>query len=317
MKLLFAGFAAAGAAALVTFGGASRLFRQTITRQGADTQRTMRQANTVWDSYIPKIKESHSWLEKQTLEPVFIQSFDGLRLAGHLLAADRPSEKLAICFHGYTGNSVTDNATIVPFYHKLGYHVLVVDARAHGDSEGEYVGFGILDRRDCRAWTEWAVERFEGRCQIVLHGTSMGAATILMASGGPLPNAKAIVADCPFTCPWDVFSHILHTQYHLPEFPVLYAADKLCRTKAGYGFRDCSADQEVSKSKIPTLFIHGQADSFVPPYLGQRVYNACTAEKQQLLIPNAGHAESRYLATELYESAVTDFLDRYVEPTAH
>ena len=66
--------------------------------------------------------------------------------------------------------------------------MLLVDERSHGDSEGEYIGFGCLDRMDALGWIEWLVGRCGEDMEILLHGTSMGGATVLMASGLELPG---------------------------------------------------------------------------------------------------------------------------------
>lgn len=97
---------------------------------------------------------------------------------------------------------------------------MAVDERAHGKSEGTYIGFGCLDRNDAKQWMEYMVERLGEDCELMLHGISMGAATVLMSTGLNLPKqVRAAVSDCAFTSAWEVFSHVLRSMYHMPAFP--------------------------------------------------------------------------------------------------
>lgn len=189
--------------------------------------------------------------------------------------------------------------------------MLLVDERAHGESEGTYIGFGCLDRKDAAKWAEYAVELLGGGCEIWLHGMSMGGSTVLMASGMKLPReVKGIISDCAFTNAWEVFSHVLKTQYHLPAFPVLNISDQMTISRAGYSLRECSAKEEVKKAKVPILFIHGDADTFVPCRMCREIYDACASEKEILIIKGAGHCESFYKDQEKYEETLTAFLEK-------
>ena len=130
-----------------------------------------------------------------------ITSYDGLTLRAKYFPADTPSDRLAIINHGYTGCGMRDSTSISVFFHKLGYDCLIVDHRAHGNSEGKYIGFGILDRFDCKSWINYVDTRFNGSKKIVLYGVSMGGSIVLRTSGFTNLSAsvKAVVADCAFT----------------------------------------------------------------------------------------------------------------------
>ena len=186
--------------------------------------------------------------------------------------------------------------------------MLLVDERAHGQSEGEYIGFGCLDRKDALGWIGWVLKECGESVQILLHGTSMGGSTVLMASGLELPTqVKGIVSDCAFTSPKYVFTHVLHTMYHLPAFPMIQIADRVNKEKAGYGLDECNAAREVQKATVPILFIHGEADTFVPTRMCKEMYDNCASPKQILTVPGAAHAESYYKDTAAYEQALDSF----------
>ena len=170
------------------------------------------------------------------------------------------------------------------------------------------IGFGCLDRYDALGWIRWVVDKCGEDVQIFLHGTSMGGATVLMTGGLELPEqVKGIISDCGFTSPKEVFTHVLHSMYHLPAFPMIQIADAVNRKKAGYGLDECNAAREAEKIRIPVLLIHGDADTFVPCSMCQKIYENCASAKQ-LIVEGAGHAESYYKDRKAYEKALDDFL---------
>ena len=164
--------------------------------------------------------------------------------------------------------------------------------------------------------------------EIVLYGVSMGAATVMMASGeADLPvQVRCVIEDCGYTSVWDEFSGQLKELFGLPPFPVLNAADLVCRIRAGYSITEHmgSAEENVEalwnesplkyapRCKTPTLFIHGEEDTFVPFWMLEELYQAASCEKEKLVVPGAAHAESAAVAPELYWPAVDAFLARHM-----
>ena len=139
-----------------------------------------------------------------------------------LLIFQMETVKSRVCLHGYTSQGMSDYIGLSDYYLKRGYGMFLPDARAHGQSEGEYVGFGCLDRYDLMGWLQWIIRRCGENVELLLHGTSMGGSHGADASGLELPSqVKGIVSDCGFTSPKEVFTHVLHSMYHLPAFPMI------------------------------------------------------------------------------------------------
>ena len=317
MKKMVFGAAALGTAVLGTActAGAVMLFNRVIPRQDVLRVDLNEMADMAkWEEYKKVIAPNKEWLFARELEHITIRSRDGLTLHGDFLPAEYQSNKLAICGHGYTGCGLKDCVSIAVFFHRMGYNCLIVDHRAHGKSEGDYVGFGILDRFDMKAWIDCMEKRFEGNAEIVLYGVSMGATIAVMTAGltSLSPSVKAVVADCAFTSPYDVFAHILKRDYHLPPFPIMNINDMMCRRKAGYGFRDYSTLDAVQATGVPILFIHGRDDDFVPGWMSEKNYKMCRSPKDILIVDNAAHAASYYENKEAYEAKVKGFLEKYV-----
>ncbi len=307
-KILGTAAAAGAAGAVMEYAIARYLLRRTLIRGNAKRERTEKMSGTDWDKYIPGIRADKEWLTAQPHEDVSITSRDGLKLHGMFFPMEG-SGKVVIGFHGYTSEGLNDYASMARFYLEHGFQLLVVDNRAHGKSEGTYIGFGCLDRYDALKWMEYIVEKVGEDCRILLHGVSMGAATVVMSTGLELPRqVKAAVSDCAFTSAWEVFDSVLRTMYHIPSFPIMQIADRMARKEAGYGLNQCNARQEVAKSRIPILFIHGDKDFFVPCSMVYQLYDACASEKRLLVVEGASHAESYYRNTEEYQKAVTEFI---------
>lgn len=306
------GLGAAGAVG--EYGIARYFFHRTVMRGNAKRDRTRKMAGTDWDAYIPGIRAGKEWLACRDKEEVYITSSDGLKLHGTFFPCP-DSKKAVVCFHGYTSEGLNDFSSIAKFYLEQGFNLMVVDERAHGGSEGTFIGFGCLDRHDARLWVEDVVKRLGQDCMVMLHGISMGGATVLMTTGLSLPpQVKAAVSDCAFTSAWEVFSHVLRTMYHMPAFPIMQIADKMARREAGYGLNECNAREEVAKARIPILFIHGDADTFVPCSMAYELYNACGPDKELLVIEGASHAEAYYKDTQSYEQAVKKLIERTIVP---
>lgn len=306
---LFAG--AAFAAAAGTYGVSQYFFNRTMIRSNAKREKTQKMAGTNWDAYIPTIRASKEKLKQYTHKDIFITSQDGLKLHGTFFPFEG-SKKVVICFHGYTSEGLNDYSTLALFYRSHGFNLMIVDERAHGRSEGTYIGFGCLDRKDAVLWIEEMIKYLGEEVEILLHGDSMGGATVLMTAGLFLPSqVKAIVSDCAFTSAWEVFQSVLKNSYHLPAFPILHTANEMVKKKAGYGLKDCNAKEEVAKTKLPILFLHGKADTFVPCSMAQELYHACTGPKKLVLIEGAGHVESCYRDATVFEGAIEEFIFPY------
>lgn len=267
-----------------------------------------------WVGYKSIMDKAREWLDKKGYEDVEIQSKDGLKLHGYYISSDTPSNKLVICVHGYTSKGMNECPSFAKAYFDMGYSALIVDNRGHGKSEGKYVGFGILDRYDLLEWIKYSINRFGKDIQIVIHGDSMGASTVLMTTGlTDLPsNVKVAVADCAFTSPEEVFSHVLKRDYHIPKFPLMNLTSIMSKCLAGYGYKDYTTIDAMKVTKTPTLFVAGKKDNFVPTWMTQKNYDECIAPKRLFWVDEAGHASAFFEDNELFIKNLKEFLKRYI-----
>lgn len=256
------------------------------------------------------LNDAQKWLEeKSNYSDKYIESYDKLQL--HSYVVTQNSNKWAIVVHGYGGSGklMSDKSK---YFYDMGYNVLIPDLRGHGKSEGDYIGMGWKDRLDIISWINFIIKE-NPNAEIVLHGTSMGAATVLMTSGENLPsNVKAIVADCAYTSAWDEFSYQLETYLKVPSSYILNVTNMVTKLKAGYSLKEASALESVKKATVPILFIHGDKDKFVPYSMMDKLYDATNSPKEKLTIDGGEHANSDLVSPFLYWLTVEDFLNQYV-----
>lgn len=238
-------------------------------------------------------------------------SADGLKLSAIYLPAT-DSHKTAIVAHGYMGDAET-MANYAKMFHDLGYNVLVPDARGHGKSEGDYIGFGWHERKDYVKWIDQVLETNGQSEEIVLYGISMGAATVMMTSGESLPtNVKAIIEDCGYSSVNEELAYQLNELFGLPPFPLIQVTSLMTKIRAGYFFGEADVIKQLEKNKLPMLFIHGDADTFVPYEMLDKVYQATKGPKEKYVVPGAEHAKAYSVDPENYQKTVSNFLEKYV-----
>lgn len=241
-------------------------------------------------------------------EDVYTTSFDGLKLHAKLYTGSSPDPPVQILFHGYKSGAERDFCGGLQFAREGGYNVILVDERAHGKSEGKCLTLGIKERYDCLSWVNFAVDYFGADTKILLYGMSMGATTVLMATGLDLPkNVVGVAADCGYTSPSAIVKKVLR-DYKVPVALVYPLARLAGLLFGGFDVEAASAPEALANCTLPVLFVHGGDDRFVPCDMGRENYAACASENKRLLIvPNAGHGLSYMLDKKAYLDALHEF----------
>lgn len=261
----------------------------------------------------PKPNEDEIWFAEQTPTEFTRLNDENHALKAYYLPADKPSDVFAFLSHGYRSTAKGEFPRIAKFYHDEGINVFMVDHQAAGESEGGLITFGQREARDGLKWLDFMTETFGGDIKIILHGISMGCATVTAMTGADtLPeNVKFTVADCGYTSMLDEFSHNLKLM-KVPEFPLLKAVNIIHTAATGMNMKENAPLDAVKNAKAPVLFIHGADDNFVPTPMVYELYDACASEKDLLVIDGAQHAESFKIDPESYKSKVREFIAKYI-----
>ncbi len=247
-------------------------------------------------------------LQNGNTEEITIESRDGIRLVGHWQAAENP-KRVIIAMHGWRSSWATDFGAAADFWRENDCSVLYAEQRGQGNSEGDYMGFGLLERYDCLDWINWVNEKTGSTLPIYLSGISMGATTVLMAAGLDLPeNVKGITADCAFTSPHAIWKHVSEKNLRIPYSGVNAAIiNDMCKKHINMNADEYTTLDAMKNCKIPVFFIHGTDDKFVPISMTYENYKVCTAPKKLLVVPGAEHGMSFLVDSELYKQTARQF----------
>lgn len=306
---------AAVAASLTTLGAAYRSSAHSLTKFAIDREEPKSVAKNkermIDSSELSQIMENlesaSQKLKALDCEQVEIQSADGIKLVGHWYFKGNP-RRVIIAMHGWRSSWSHDFGLIADFWHNNGCAVLYAEQRGQGNSGGDYMSFGLLERYDCLDWINWVNERTGGAFPIYLNGISMGASTVLMAAGLELPeNVHGITADCAFTSPDEIWRHVVENNFHLPYGLYSSVAYDIFKRKLKVDSKSYSCTEAMKKCKVPVLFVHGTDDRFVPIKMTYDNYKACAAPKRLFIVPGAEHGLSYVVDTKGFQSAVKNF----------
>ena len=243
-----------------------------------------------------------------------ITAFDGIKLVATTLKhkSDAETKRVAIIQHGYHAGTRSVQPFAQMFYEK-GFDVYMPAARGHNVSEGKYIGMAWLDRFDVMRWIDKVVEKYGSDVEIALMGVSMGGSTMAAVSGmQPPPQVKCAIVDCGFSSQLEEYRACLNG-VKIPKALFLIPLSVGIRFKCGYSVAEADICSLVKDSTLPTLFIHGERDSFVPVELGKKLYEACGAEDKRLELFDAEHAASIASDRERYTKIFGGFIGKYFD----
>lgn len=239
-------------------------------------------------------------------ERVYITSHDGLRLSARYYHA-KDGAPIEIMCHGYRSMHQRDFAGIHEIGVSLGHNLLMIDQRSHGESEGKTITFGARESRDVLGWIDYCNKRF-GEVPILLYGVSMGAATVLIASGERLPeNVKGVIADCPMSSALEIIKLVAAGMGPGASFAGLLA--RISARMHGFSVVENTPVKAVARAEVPILLLHGDEDDFVPYYMSEKIA-AANPKIQFESFKCRPHAKSYLAETERYTQIVKDFMAR-------
>lgn len=265
-----------------------------------------------YKDHVEGVHRNIQAIKDSVFEKWTITARDGTKLVGkYYHQADEAP--VVMMFHGYRSSAIRDGMGAFKACKECGYNILMVDQRAHRESGGKCITFGVKERYDCVDWIYEVCRKCGKDVKIILIGLSMGASTVMMATGLDLPkNVKGVIADCGYSTPKD----ILQTVIRIMKLPVRLAYPVVKLSAKIYGKFDlegASATEALAKCKVPILFIHGEADELVPCEMSRTNYEACASEKELYTVAGAGHGLSYLTNVEAYMGKFKGFLQKYFD----
>lgn len=201
-------------------------------------------------------------------------------------------------------------------FYDFGYNVLLPDARAQGRSDGQYIGYGWVEKEDILKWIDEIISKNGTDSEIVVMGQSMGGATTMMVSGMKLPKqVKAFIEDCGYSNVKKEIKYQAGNLVNIPKAirgPLIETVSGINKLKNGFFLGRASSVKQLKKNTRPFLFIHGGKDHFVPTEMVYENYAATDAPKELWIAPLAGHALSYPMYKSEYRKQIESFLKKYV-----
>ena len=240
-----------------------------------------------------------------------VRACDGSILRGWKVRSAKPTGDWVLLFHGVADNrmGVLEHALVLL---SAGYDVVLMDARAHGASDGAMATYGWLERNDTRAIVD-SLEATEHPRHLFALGESMGAG-IALQSAGVEPRIEAVVAEASFAnlreasydyaglrrYPW-----LGKTLFAPGTWTMLYRAGSLANLPPS----DVSPEKAVAARAFPVLLICDAADVALPCRHTQRIYGAARGPKQMWIVPGAFHTAALGYEPVEFRSRVLGFYD--------
>ena len=275
--------------------------------------RTQAQQENPYSVYHFAVREAEKNFINHSFESVHIKSHDGLTLSGYIKKTDNP-KRIILAMHGYKSRCSKDFALISDYLFGSGCTVVFTDQRAHGASEGEFTSFGINERHDCIAWLDYITENISESLPVYLCGVSMGASSVLMASGKQLPPCvHGIIADSPFSSPADIISHTLDRKAdrRTNKEKLKNHLDLTVMKRFGFSLYDYSVNEAMKTNSVPVLLFHSADDKTTPLSMSESIFRDCSAEKRMVVFEDSGHLQGCFFHKNRYISELENFFETF------
>lgn len=262
----------------------------------------------VYGPYLEQLKKWEKETSETPHEEFSITSFDGLTLYGNYYECQKDAP-IELMFHGYRGSAKRDLCGGVQRCFSLGRNALIVDQRCSQKSEGNVITFGINEHKDCLRWIDFMINHFGSDVRIILTGISMGAATVLMATGKSLPkNVIGVLADCGYNSPKGIIMKVIK-QMGLPVSLSYFFVKLGARIYGHFDLEETSPEEALKVCKVPVIFFHGESDDFVPCEMSRINYDACISRKCLVTIPGADHGLAFPKDPDTYLKSAREFFE--------
>lgn len=260
--------------------------------------------------YYSARDEAAAALESRPHEVMTMASDNGYFLNGfYYRAGSGRSKTIAYIVHGYRSNHAETAGLFADYYLDRGIDIFCDDHVASGSSGGKFIGYDYFETADCLKWIDTLKRNFGSDIRIILHGFSMGGATVVNMGDKCPDNVKFIVCDSGYTSGLDAICGTAGAKCTLP-FSLLNAVNKFV---AGYDLLETDVRPACRHMDVPILFIHGTEDRTVPIEMGRELYGICSSPRKEMLtIDGARHVEAMFRAPEKYTAKLDEYIKEFI-----
>ena len=245
-------------------------------------------------------------------ENIVIKSLDGYPLSGTFIPNPAPTNKTIVFVHGFMENR-TAGLNYLSLYMQSGFNLLLIDSRDHGESGGNSVTWGNLEKYDLDQWISWVQQRVPNST-IGVHGISMGAATALLHAELNESNKRVAfyIADSAYS-DFETLMELQINRYlnstHMEIAKVLLQyANVVSYFHSRSTFQQASPLRAVQQVTTPILYIHGDADELVPAYMSLELQEATKGPSEIFIFANSTHGSAIFDNQKSYKEIVQNFI---------
>lgn len=235
-----------------------------------------------------------------------IQSERGETLQGFYFPCGKKfGKRIAFIVHGYHSEHAETAGMLHEYYHSRGFDIFAPDNTASGLSGGNWFGYDVFESADCLKWLDFLEAELGRDIQIVLHGFSLGGATVMKMSDRVPDTVKFIVEDSGFIDARPILRSQLGPAYGLIA--------KMNSFIAGYELDDTLVTQSLAHARCPMLFVHGTDDPTVPFENAQHAYAVCPTDRDCLFTEGTRHIEAMFTSGAAYAAKIDAFIAKYIK----
>lgn len=217
-----------------------------------------------------------------------------------------------ILVHGAGGDRVSV-APLAQLYLERGWNVLTYDQRGSGDSSDDKVSFGYYEARDVECLVDYAANVL-GADEIVVHGQSMGAATVGLyaTTEHARESVDAVILDSPIDSMEHMFRGVFAEMEGSEDIPTDYVVacgDWYLKMFYGFSFADADITARMEENQVKSLVILSEKDTVCLPDAVEELYQNISTEEKALMCVDSSHIMGAIDNPEDYIRQVMEFIE--------
>lgn len=250
-------------------------------------------------------KPANDALPSQPFEVIEIQG--DKRLEAWFVRTENAAGTVVL-FHGHHGkkSKLLDKSDELL---SMGYNTLLVDFRGSGGSEGYETTIGYEEAKDVQACFDYL--KNQGEKNVVLFGSSMGAAAVMRAMATTDIQPVALILECPFASMYDATCGAFRNMKMPAEFPLAGLLVFWGGVQNGFWAFSHNPAAYAKSIQVPTLLMWGEKDIRVLKPETDAIFENLQGEKTLKTFPEAGHESYLVKYGEEWKDEVSGFLGKY------